>query len=179
MATQPRNRGPALWLGNTVRVPLGPGAYATVDAEDWPKVAPYTWGLDTNGYAFALVDGRRTLLHRFLTDPAPTALVDHWDLDRLNCRRGNLRVATHAQNSGNVALSSRNRSGYKGVSWDRANHAWKATIRIDGRNQHLGQFGDVVLAARAYDTAAREQFGEFARLNFPEAGERGCRDEPD
>ena len=34
--------------------------------------------------------------------------------------------------------------------------------------QRLGAFDDEIAAAEAYDEAARELFGEHARLNFPD-----------
>jgi hypothetical protein len=55
-------------------------------------------------------------------------------------------------------------SRYKGVSRNR--EKWQARIKVDGKQSHLGIFTDEEDAARAYDAAARELFGEFAYLNF-------------
>ena len=43
-----------------------------------------------------------------------------------------------------------------------------ATIKKDRVQRRLGSFRDEIAAAQAYDEAARELFGEHARLNFPD-----------
>lgn len=35
-----------------------------------------------------------------------------------------------------------------------------------GKNQYIGRFHDLTEAALAYDKAARQLHGQFARLNF-------------
>jgi len=40
---------------------------------------------------------------------------------------------------------------------------------------YLGLFENMIDAAKAYDEAARKYHMEFARLNFPDSTENGCR----
>lgn len=50
---------------------------------------------------------------------------------------------------------------------------------LDNRRVNLGDFVDEIEAARAYDTAARTNFGQYAALNFPRPGERPAQPVPD
>jgi hypothetical protein len=92
-------------------------------------------------------------------------LVDHRNGDGLDNRRENLRPATQSQNSANRAVS--NPSGYKGVNWYKRTGIWRATVQSAGKSKHLGYFRTPEEAARAYDAAAFEVWGEYAVLNFP------------
>lgn len=113
--------------------------------------------------------GKRNIyMHKLLTGYEE---VDHKDGNKLNNRRGNLRDCTHSQNQSNRPLPCSNRSGFRGVSWFRRDSCWRAFIKVNGKQKHLGYFQDRVLAAKKYDQAARKLFGEFARLNFPEGVE--------
>jgi hypothetical protein len=155
---------------NGVEIPLTRGFVAIVDPEDAERVlAAGSWHVKPNGrvmYARREVQRqprRWVLMHTFITGWPQT---DHRDGDGLNNRRSNLRPATKAENGRNRRLHSNNTSGYRGVS--RSRQRWFAQIKVDGRKVSLGMYADPVDAARAYDQAAREHFGEFARLNFPE-----------
>jgi len=100
--------------------------------------------------------------------------VDHWDGDGLNNRRGNLRQATDSQNKQNQRKKAGCSSRYKGVTRISKTGRFVAGIKIDGVRTYLGTFGTAEEAARVYDAAARERFGSFAALNFPELGERSA-----
>ena len=150
----------------------GSRALAIVDAADAPLVAGRSWHLG-NGYATTTrsprVSGAQKIRMHQLILPTPEGLTaDHRNLNRLDNRRSNLRPATAAQQQWNRDLDCRNSSGFKGVHPYKKTGQWRAMIRLDGRSRHIGLFDDLTEAAKAYDSAAREHFGEFARVNFPE-----------
>lgn len=90
--------------------------------------------------------------------------VDHRDLNPQNNKWDNLRAATHSQNCANSGKRAHNTSGYKGV--EKVDGRYMAKITCDKEIKILGWFDAAVEAARAYDEAARELHGEFARTNF-------------
>lgn len=95
--------------------------------------------------------------------------VDHLEHGAFGCldnRRSNLRLANQVQQNGNRRTSPGKSSRYKGVSWDVARRKWFSKITVDYRTVNLGRFDSERAAAHAYDIAARERFGEFARLNL-------------
>jgi hypothetical protein len=91
-------------------------------------------------------------------------IVDHIDSNTLNNRRENLRLATYSQNSMNTRISSRNTSGYKGVSVDATGNSWRAQIKAEGEIKYLGLYSTPEEAHEAYKIAAVKYFGEFARF---------------
>jgi len=136
-----------------------------IDAKDAERVLAFKWcAHESRGkwYARRRQGGREIKLHRFLMDAPSGVEVDHIDGDGLNNRRSNLRLSSHAQNSANQRRPKNNTSGYKGVG--RLEGRWYACIG----GTYLGWYDLPEVAARAYDTAARERFGEFAALNFPD-----------
>lgn len=62
-------------------------------------------------------------------------------------------------------------SPFRGVTWQKSSAIWKAQIKIGGKNHHLGLFEGQIDAARAYDQAAFEAWGDRAILNFPDDAE--------
>ncbi len=162
-------------IGDTVRMELSQGEYVVFDVADLPLVASHRWcaaWFKRNIYAITQVRDARgrqvsVRMHRLIMGVAdPEALVDHRNLDGLDNRRDNLRVATRTQNTWNCPRPRTNTSGYKGVIRDPRSGRYSAEIKVHGKTLHLGRFDDPVSTARAYDEAARRHHGAFARPNF-------------
>lgn len=152
-------------------IPLSKGQVALVDEEDYERVSQLAWHAQWNKYTQsyyakhnyrAAGTEKSIFMHSFLMGTK----ADHENHDTLDNRRSNLRPATYAQNAANRRLRRDSASGYKGVS--RHGLRWRAKIQCEGKRIHLGMFDDPIDAAKAYDIAAKEIFGEFAHLNFPE-----------
>jgi hypothetical protein len=99
--------------------------------------------------------------------------IGHRNDDPLDCRRENLVVRTpvdtHANHRKQATFCGRPcTSRFKGVCWLRREGYWVASITKDRNQRRLGRFHDEIAAAQAYDEAARELFGEHARVNFPD-----------
>ena len=69
----------------------------------------------------------------------------------------------HNQRSHWLHRGKRCSARYKGVT--RFRQKWQAYIRHNGRKRHLGTYEIEEDAARAYNVAAIQLHGEFARLN--------------
>lgn len=138
-----------------------------IDDEDWEKVNKYVWHVSYhhNGKIKTVSTnekGTQLKLHKFLTG---YTLTDHIDGNPLNNQKENLRECTQQKNTWNAALSKRNKTGFKGVYWEESRKKYQAYIKIGDKKKHLGRYVNASDAARAYNKAAIENFGEFARLN--------------
>jgi hypothetical protein len=91
--------------------------------------------------------------------------TDHINGNGLDNRIINLRICTQSQNLRNRGASINNKTGYKGVSYDKKSNKFKAQIRVNKKNITLLTTNNLIDAARAYNNAAIKYFGEFAQLN--------------
>mgnify|MGYP002627269842 CR=1 FL=1 len=143
-----------------------------IDEDDYPEVSKHRWSIENNGYVHTTVEGEHIRLHRVLLNN-PKAYVDHWNGDRSDNRRCNLRICSNKENIRNSKLNKNNSTGYKGVSYDgregRRKHYY-SSIMVDGKGHFLGYFETPLEAALAYDKAASFYFGEFVKPNFGEGG---------
>ncbi len=155
-------------------IPLTRGLFAIVDRSDYKWLSLYFWqAIHSKGKDYASraarswedypVGARISMAREILEVINPNLTIDHINGDSLDNRRRNLRICTQADN---VKNSNRRigLSGFRGVSWKGT--CWYSQIGVDGRRKFLGYFHCPVLAAKAYDEAARKFHGEFAITNF-------------
>jgi hypothetical protein len=108
-------------------------------------------------------------LHRFILGISnPKIQIDHKNRNGLICTRENMRIATNQQNSFNQIGAKNSTSPFKGVCFDKSRNKFAAYIKHNGKRFALGRFISEIEAAKAYDKRAKELFGEFAYLNFPD-----------
>jgi hypothetical protein len=124
--------------------------------------------LHSKGYWVLNVDGREHKAHRlawfYTYGRWPEGMVDHINLDKADNRIFiNLREATAVQNQYNRTEQSNNTSGFKGVSLIKKTGRWKAEIKIEGKSKYLGVYPTAIEAASAYNKAAADFHGQFAR----------------
>ena len=151
---------------DSVRVPLTLGQFAIVDAADEELVRGFRWRTAcSRGICYARTGkaNAQIWMHRLILGlpQGKVPEVDHINGDGLDNRRQNLRIASRIENAANTGPRRHNRSGFKGVYANR--NGWVATFG----GQYLGFFDTAEEAALAYDTAARNARGEFAKPNLP------------
>ena len=142
-----------------------------IDADSVDELSAYQWSIGTHGYATSGAGHDQVLMHRLITGATKSDFVDHINRNKLDNRRCNLRLCTSRQNSMNRTKQLNNTSGFKGVC-QTVTGKWQAQITYNGRSIYLGLYNDPDTAAKAYDTAARDIFGEYAFLNFPDSYEQ-------
>ena len=79
----------------------------------------------------------------------PSGVTDHIDRNRANNRIDNLRDVQVSVNGRNTSMQRNNTSGVTGVFWNKASGKWKAQVKVDGRDRHVGLFTCIHEAAAA------------------------------
>jgi hypothetical protein len=156
-------------------IPLTRSKIALVDDEDYPELSKFKWHAESKKYGFYACrrvnnQGKinRLSMSRFLMSPPKGLVVDHINHNTLDNCRSNLRVCSVGENCRNRKKPRTNTSGYKGVVWQESRKSWRASLETGDKTVWLGNHGNREDAARAYDVKAKELFGAFAFLNFPE-----------
>jgi hypothetical protein len=135
------------------------------------QIGDVVGGKTRTGYVCGCIGRHKILLHRaawlYVYGEFPPGPIDHINRDRSDNRICNLRLADKSRNAMNRASVSKH--GFKGIIYRHRLGKYLAyigTARTKNR-KYLGYHNTVEDAARAYDAAARERYGEFALLNFP------------
>lgn len=139
--------------------------YTLVDDEDYKQYSSLKWVFD-GGYCIGSMNNKKVLLHRLIMNCPPDMFVDHLNNNRLDNRKENPRICTHAENVRNVGLRRNNTSGYIGVVYkkERKTKHWRARAKYKGKTLHIGYYETPELAADAYDQFVLAK-SEFSKTN--------------
>jgi len=135
-----------------------------------PRKKRRAGGVNDSGYRIINFYGRPYRAHRliwlYMTGCWPQRDIDHRNGVRDDNAWDNLRSCTRSQNLMNASARGNCTTGYKGVSFYSSRNCYEAYINKDSKRTKLGYFETEVDAAKAYNIAAKEMFGEFAKLNI-------------
>ena len=108
-----------------------------------------------DGYIRIKIDGTLFMAHRlawlYVYGAWPQDQIDHINGDKRDNRIANLRDVSRSVNMQNqVRAQKDNKSGLRGVSWNKNKKRWEAGISVNGRNEYLGSFDTTEAAHAAY-----------------------------
>lgn len=154
----------------SIEIALSRGKIALIDDEDFDIVDEFQWRAQQNqdGRWYAMAWNPYpifVLMHRHIIGANKDEWVDHRNGDGLDNRKANLRICTPSENAASAGPTGVT-SNFKGVYWEKSREKWHVKIMKNGHRHFIGRFDSEVEAAKAYDGAAFELFGEFAYLNF-------------
>lgn len=150
---------------------------AIVDDDMFDYLNQFPWHFSTWGYAQRSVyvkgSGRKNQknihisMQNMVIECPKGFQIDHINRNKLDNRKVNLRIATIAQNRANRAMCKNNKTGFKGVHFDKSYgriKRYKATITVNKKTVNLGRYLTAEEASFAYKDAARKYQGNFANI---------------
>lgn len=114
-------------------------------------------GCLAQGYYRIRVDDVLYLSHRlawlYVYGDLPEYL-DHINRIPTDNRIANLRPITKLQNQQNQGIPRHNKSGHKGISWDKSRNKWFVCLAYNHKTIALGRYKDIEMAKIAYQEGA-------------------------
>jgi len=87
--------------------------------------------------------------------------LDHINRNPFDNRIENLRPATSSENARNRKIFENNKSGVKGVCWNKRINKWGVSCSLNKKQNHLGYFEDIFSAACVAFSARNKMHGSF------------------
>lgn len=145
-------------------IKINKGFVVLIDKENLNKIMNMKWYVVKKGSIYYAAHtyyykgkSKRLYMHRYLMDETnPKIHVDHINGNGLDNRKLNLRSVTAIENGRNRGKQSNNKSGYKGVYWNKQKNKWHSVLRHMGKKIHLGFYDDAKSASESYYKKAKE-----------------------
>jgi hypothetical protein len=139
-------------------IKLTKGLFTKVDDKDFEWLNQFRWCCDANGYVvrheqkseYGLNPRKMIKMHKFILKPSEGKMTDHINQDKLDNRRINLRVVDNHTNQRNSKIGIRNKSGFKGVYFDKKYKRWCARATVYGKRVFGGGFFNLLDAHKSY-----------------------------
>ena len=128
-----------------------------IDEDDIDKIKNIKWCYDRYVRNTTL----KISLHRLIMGCDEKSVVDHINGNTLDNRKYNLRICDISKNAMNQKISTRNKSGYKGVFWDKNRNKWRVTISIDKKPIMVGRYDTLEEALKARKDAEEKYYKEY------------------
>jgi hypothetical protein len=161
---------------------LTQGYVAIVDDEDFEYLNQWKWCVQKNRqnryaarflteYVGEIKKIVQLRMHQVLLKKYYQKLpenIDFIDNDGLNIRKGNIRICSKsdAKRNGKKTIKKEGvKSKFKGVSLHKKTGKYHASICFNKKIYSLKYHESEILAAQAYNVAAKKYHGEFAKLN--------------
>lgn len=138
---------------------------AKLDSRGWPLSRRKAGHVRKDGYVHVQIGPASYYAHCIIwcmvSGVWPAHQIDHKNLCRSDNRLNNLRPATPSQNKANIRpLNAIKAKGIEVLPSGK----FRARLRCNGRDYHLGCFTRLEDARSAYAKCASEMFGEYARV---------------
>lgn len=129
-----------------------------LDADDYERIKDCSMFLSSHGYAIVYFNGKNEYLHRLVSGAGKGDIVDHRNRNIRDNRKDNLRLVNQSANLHNsTKLRPNNTSGFKNIGWSTQKGKWRARLKLNYQEIHVGFFDDLTEAVVAV---------EFARVKY-------------
>lgn len=167
-------------------IDVHPKYKAKIDSEDYTRVSKHKWRVITRDSdrmkvvtTIMTADGPRqmTLGKLIMKPPRGKSVFARRYQEGFDYRKSNLIICTKKELQRALPKGRTDgSSNYKGVSYLPKLKKWRARIRVDGELMSLGVYRTELDAAKAYNKAAKEYFGEIAYQNKLSSEKKSRRD---
>ena len=145
---------------------LTKGYETVVDDEWYPVLTKWAWKVRiTKNKVYAqrsAAGGEAVIMHRYIMMATGRSEIDHINGNSLDNRRENLRFCTRSMNMHNRGPQKNNKTGYKGVCFDKSRGKYIASISCNRKQYNLGRYKTAEEARDAYEKKQKEILAEIS-----------------
>ena len=128
------------------------------------KVGVKAGNLNKGGYYIVQIDKEQHYIHRLIYlyhYGYMPKFIDHKHGKKIGNYIWNLRPCSVSENMANRGINKNNRSGFRGVGFDKKSGKWYGRVKYKKVNYELGFFDEPIDASKAVENKRKELHGKF------------------